>query len=140
MLKKEDPPGYSPETAFHPYAAATIALVVGFFGGLAGAPGAFILSPVMMTVLRIPTRITIGSTLGIVLMASASTSAGKLLAGQVRLDLAVAAIVGAIPGAFAGSAFSHRLDVRTLRSILAVLIASVGIMMLLQSLGVIPGS
>ncbi|HLF15139.1 MAG TPA: sulfite exporter TauE/SafE family protein [Bacteroidota bacterium] len=140
MLKREDLPDYSPETDFQPFTAGTIALCVGFFAGLAGAPGAFILSPIMMTVLRVPTRLTIGSTLGIVLMASASTSAGKFLAGQVHPDLAAAAILGAIPGSFAGSALSHRLDVRTLRSILAVIIALVGITMLLQSLGVFPRS
>ncbi len=140
VAKREDRPDFSPETDFHPVVAGGIALFVGFFGGLAGAPGAFILSPIMMTILRIPTRVTIGSTLGIVLMASASTSAGKLLAGQVRFDLATAAIIGSIPGSFAGSMLSHRLDVRTLRTILAVLIAAVGVTMLAQSLGLIPGS
>ncbi len=140
IAKREDRPDYSPDTDFNPIAGGAIALFVGFFGGLAGAPGAFILSPIMMTLLRIPTRITIGSTLGIVLMASASTSAGKLLAGQVRLDLAAAAILGTIPGAVAGSLLSHRLDVGTLRKILAVIIAAVGVTMLIQTIVLIAGS
>ncbi len=140
LMKKEDLPGYSTETDFRPLPAGVIAILVGFFGGMVGAPGAFILSPLMLTLLRIPTRITIGSTLGIVLMAAAATSAGKVLAGQVRWDLAAAAIVGSVPGAIAGSSLSHRLNVRTLRSVLALLIASVGVLMLLQSLGIIPDS
>lgn len=119
--------------------AVLISLAVGFFGGLAGAPGAFILSPLMMTVLRIPTRITVGSTLGIVLLASISTSFGKLFGGQVRLDYASAAIVGAIPGSIAGSALSHRLSTTSLRRILSILIAVVGIYMLLGVIGVVPG-
>ncbi|HLA99843.1 MAG TPA: sulfite exporter TauE/SafE family protein [Bacteroidota bacterium] len=134
VIKKEDRPGFSENTDFRAVAAAVISVVVGFFGGMAGAPGAFILSPLMMTVLGIPTRITIGSTLGIVLMASASTSVGKILAGGVRFDLAVAGITGSIPGAIAGASLSHRLQTTTLRNILAVLIAIVGIAMLLRTL------
>ncbi len=140
VRKREDRQAYSTETDFRPVPAITVALLVGFFGGMVGAPGAFILSPLMMTLLRIPTRITIGSTLGIVLMAAAATSTGKVLAGQVRWDLAAAAIAGSVPGAIAGSSLSHRLNVRTLRGVLAVLIGLVGVLMLLQSLGYIPES
>ncbi len=140
VKKKEDIPGYASGTDFRPIPAVTVAFLVGFFGGMVGAPGAFILSPLMMTLLRIPTRITIGSTLGIVLLAAAATSAGKVLAGQVRWDLAAAAIAGSVPGAIAGSSLSHRLNVRTLRVVLAVLIGSVGALMLLQAYGLVPGS
>jgi len=139
VIKKHDRPDFSDERDLQTGAAVVISVVVGFFGGMAGAPGAFILSPLMMTVLGIPTRVTIGSTLGIVLMASAATSVGKILAGHVRFDLAAAGILGSIPGAFFGSSLSHRLNIMALRVILAVIIAAVGIAMLLTTLNVLPG-
>lgn len=140
VARREEPEHYSARTDFRPLPAGLIAFGVGAFGGIVGAPGAFLLSPLMMTVLRIPTRITIGSTLGIVLMAALSTSAGKLLAGHVRWDLAAAAVAGAIPGAVAGASLSHRLRVGTLRAILAVLIAGVGIVMFLEAVGLLHSS
>jgi len=134
VVKKEDRVDFSDDRDLRTAAAVIISVIVGFFGGLAGAPGAFILSPLMMTVLGIPTRVTIGSTLGIVLMASVSTSVGKVLAGHVRFDLALAGIAGCVPGAFLGASVSHRLPVMTLRVILAVVIAGVGVAMLLKTL------
>jgi uncharacterized membrane protein YfcA len=134
VVKKEDRPDFSDERDLRRGAAVVISVIVGFFGGLAGAPGAFILSPLMMTVLGIPTRVTIGSTLGIVLMASVSTSVGKVLAGHVRFDLVLAGILGSIPGAWSGSSLSHRLNTMTLRVVLAVIIAIVGSAMLIKTL------
>lgn len=115
--------------AFNRAGAIGIASGVGFFGGLVGAPGAFILSPLMMTVLKIPTRITIGSTLGIVVLSALATSFGKLLTGQVPATATVVAVVSALPGVFIGSALSHKTRTKTLRRALAVLIGAVGLHM-----------
>jgi uncharacterized membrane protein YfcA len=114
--------------------AVVIALSVGLFGGMAGAPGAFILSPLMMTVLKIPTRITIGSTLGIVLLSALAASIGKLATGQVPLEATAVAVLASLPGAYIGSLLSHRLRTRTLRAILAALIGGVGLQMWYQLL------
>jgi uncharacterized membrane protein YfcA len=112
--------------------AILIALSVGFFGGIAGAPGAFLISPLMMIVLKIPTRITIGSTLGIVLLSAFSTSVGKFATGQVPPLHTLAAVIGALPGVMVGSMMSHRLSVTSLRRILAGLISLVGLRMLYE--------
>jgi uncharacterized protein len=117
---------------FNTMLAVVIALMVGFFGGIAGAPGAFILSPLMMTVLKIPTRITIGSTLGIVILSAGSASIGKFITGQVPVDYTLIAVAASIPGVLFGSMFSHQLKAKTLRFILALLIAMVGLEMWYQ--------
>ncbi len=131
MTRKREP---EQETAgplqFNVPLAIAIALAVGIFGGMAGAPGAFILSPLMMTVLRIPTRITIASTLGIVVMSSLAATIGKLATHQVPLDATAVAVLAALPGSFLGSRLSYRLRARTLRIALAVIIGGVGINML----------
>lgn len=107
--------------------AGIISAAVGFFGGIAGSPGAFILSPIMMTMLKIPTRITIGSTLGIVLLSAGAASVGKFLTGQVPIEMTVVAAAATIPGVSIGSYFSYQFKASTLRFVLALLIAAVGL-------------
>jgi uncharacterized protein len=112
--------------------AIFIAVMVGFFGGIAGAPGAFILSPLMMTLLKIPVRITIGTTLGIVLMSAGAASIGKFVTAQVPLELTLVAAAASIPGVILGSMFSHQIKAKTLRIAIALLIAMVGLEMWYQ--------
>jgi uncharacterized protein len=120
------------EFKFNPVLAVVIALMVGFFGGIAGAPGAFILSPLMMTILKIPVRVTIGSTLGIVLLSAGSASIGKLVTGQVPLELTLLAVAVSVPGVIFGSIFSHQIKAKTLRVAIALLITMVGLEMWYQ--------
>ena len=129
VIKKGDNSEGGADLSYSIVGASGVATGVGFFGGMVGAPGAFLLSPLMMSVLRIPTRITIGSTLGIVLLSALAASAGKIATGLVPLYPTIAAIIGSLPGVAIGSMFSHRLHARTLRWALAVFIGAVGIQM-----------
>lgn len=95
--------------------AIVIALAVGLIGGLIGAPGAFIYVPLLMYVLAIPTRVTLGSTLAIVLLGSLTGVIGKMATGQVPLLPAAALVIGAIPGARLGGHLSKRMNVAILR-------------------------
>ncbi len=119
---------------YNKFAAVLIGTVVGFFGGVAGAPGAFLLSPLLMIILKIPIRITIGSTLGIVLLASLATSLGKITSGIVPFDLTSAAILFSIPGVYLGSSLSHKFTTSALRWSLAFVIALMGLDMWFQIL------
>lgn len=107
--------------------AVTLAALVGFFGGMVGAPGAFILAPLMMVLLHVPTRVTIGSSLGIVLFSSLAATIGKIIVDQVVFLPALAAVAGALPGVALGVRLSGRLETKTLRRVLAVLTAGIGI-------------
>ncbi len=130
FLKRESTEEELPEDIrFNVAGAIAIAVGVGFFGGMVGAPGAFLLSPLMMTLLNIPTRITIGSTLGIVLLSAAAASVGKFTAGLIPYTHTVVAIIAAIPGSYIGSKLSHFLPAKILRWALAVIIAGVGVQM-----------
>ncbi len=103
--------------------AIVISLSVGFLGGMVGQAGAFILVPLMLYVLKLPTRITIGSSLGIVLCSSFAGFLGKLTTGQIPLSLALALALGAVVGAQAGGLVSKRMTPRVLRTSLALVIA-----------------
>lgn len=53
------------DVEFNKYLAFSVALPVGFLGGIVGQGGAFILIPMMLYVIKIPMRIALGSSLAI---------------------------------------------------------------------------
>lgn len=121
--------GAVPEIPFHKPRAVGLAVVVGFFGGLIGQGGSFLIVPLMIHVLKIPTRITLGTSLSMVLMGSAAGVAGKILGLQVDFSLALALVAGAFPGAWVGAVLSHRTRPAVLRRSLAVVIGLAAVKM-----------
>lgn len=114
--------------------AAVISLGIGLFGGMVGAPGAFIYIPVMIYILNIPTRIVIGSTLGIVLFGAIMGTVGKAATGQIIWPYAIALVVGTVPGAQLGGRISKKTSTKRLRQAIAVIIAITGLRMWYQIL------
>ena len=102
--------------------AIAIAVSVGLLGGLVGQGGSFILIPLMLYGLRLPTRVVIGSNLAIVFLSSLAGFAGKLATGQVPYFLAALLVAGAVPGAQVGGVLSLRTSPGWLRRGLAVVI------------------
>jgi len=114
--------------------AMAVSLVIGVFGGMVGAPGAFIYIPVMIYILNIPTRIVIGSTLGIVFLGALAGTVGKMATGQILWPAALALVVGTVPGAQFGGGVSKKINTKYLRLVIAVIIAITGIKMWFQIL------
>jgi uncharacterized membrane protein YfcA len=102
--------------------AVLVALAVGLLGGTVGQGGSFLLVPLMLHVLRVPTRVAIGTNLALVLLSSAAGLAGKLATAQVPLLAAGMLAVGTVPGAQVGSALSQRTPTRGLRAALGVVV------------------
>jgi uncharacterized membrane protein YfcA len=124
LPKTEDHGAGDPDAClFHLPLAVSIALAIGFLGGLVGQGGSFILIPLMLHVLRLPTRVVIGSNLALVFLASLAGFAGKAATGQVPFLPAVLLVIAAVPGAQLGGILSHRTHPRWLRTTLAVVIA-----------------
>ncbi|QWR78645.1 sulfite exporter TauE/SafE family protein [Candidatus Magnetomonas plexicatena] len=114
---------------FNKIKAVIISSALGFIGGMVGAPGAYIFTPLMIYFLRIPVKVAIGSTLGIVLVSSVSGIAGKVLTGQVPFLLTASVVLGAVPAARLGAGFTKKIPAQTLRKALAVIIALTSIRM-----------
>jgi hypothetical protein len=114
--------------------AVLVSLVIGTFGGMVGAPGAFIYIPVMIYLLNIPTRIVIGSTLGIVFMGAVTGTIGKMTTGQIIWPAAIALVIGTVPGAQFGGKVSKKINTKYLRLAIAVIIAITGARMWYQVL------
>jgi len=118
------------EVQFNRAGAFLIAVVVGFVGGMVGAPGAYIFIPLMIYVLQIPTRVALGSTMGIVFISSVAGLLGKIFTSQVPYLPTAAVVLGAIPGACMGGHFSHKVPVALLRRVLAFIIGFAAIRMI----------
>jgi len=107
--------------------AMVSAFLVGIVSGIVGAGGAFILIPIMLTVLKIPTRVTIASSLAIVLISAMGGVIGKLGAGHILVLPTIFTIIGSLIGAPIGSKVSKIVNVRYLRYALVFLISMTAI-------------
>jgi len=117
------------QVSFNPWLAASSATAVGLVGGLVGQSGAFILIPLLIHVLRIPTRIAIGTSLAVVFCAACAGALGKIAAGQVPFAAAVSLVGGAVAGAQLGGQLTEKVEPKWLRRLLALLIGASAIRM-----------
>ncbi len=120
---KESPE--SQDFEFNPYRFCVCGVLLGFMVGVVGAGGGFILIPVMYRILKIPMRIAVGSSLGIIFIAAIMGSLGKIIAMQVEWPLVAPIVLGSIPAALLGSQISKRLPAAHLRRFLMALISVV---------------
>lgn len=95
---------------------------VGLLGGLVGQGGSFILIPMMTAFLNVPIKVAMGSNLVIIFFSSLAGFIGKAATGQVSLPMALALLLGVLPGSLAGSRLSREAPARTLRLALGGLI------------------
>jgi uncharacterized membrane protein YfcA len=102
--------------------AVFLGMFLGFFLGLLGQGGAFIIIPLLLYVLKIPLRVALGSTLAIGLFSSTAGLAGKMATGQVPLLMAGSMLLGAIPLARLGGYAGKKTNVVSLRWLLAAVI------------------
>ncbi|MFZ7104023.1 MAG: sulfite exporter TauE/SafE family protein [Peptococcaceae bacterium] len=109
--------------------AVVCTFIVGALAGMIGAGGAFLLVPIMLYVLNIPLRITVGSSLAIVFFSALAGFLGKVYTNQIVWSLAVAIILGAMPGAYLGGKISKYIPIKALKGILAILITGTAIKM-----------
>ena len=114
---------------FNRFRAVITASGVGLLGGLVGQGGSFILIPLMISYVRIPTRIAIGSNLAIVLFSSVAGFLGKAFTGQIEWLLTIPLVLTGIPAACFGGIVSRRVSVLHLRQLLAVLIGLAAVRM-----------
>ncbi len=84
------------KVTFNKWLAAFFALVVGIGAGIVGAAGAFLLVPIMLVFLKVPTRMTIASSLAITFISSIGATIGKITTGQVDYLPAVIMIIASL--------------------------------------------
>jgi len=110
------------EVTFNKLLAVVLAIIVGIGSGIVGAAGGFLLVPIMLVVLKIPTRMTIATSLAITLISSVGGTTGKLITGQVEYYPAAIMIVASLIAAPLGVKAGKSLNTKVLQGILATLI------------------
>lgn len=118
----------------HPL-AAVCGLLLGLMSGLVGQGGAFLFIPVMLYVLRIPLRITIGTALVVGIASSSAVLLGRLGTAQVPWPEAITAVLGAVIGGQIGARLSQRVPRKLLRRALSVIIVGTAVHMAARVLG-----
>lgn len=120
---------------FNKSLAAILALIVGVASGIVGAAGGFLLVPILLTVLKIPTRVTIATSLAITFISSIGGSIGKVVTGQVEYWPAFIMIIASIIAAPLGAKIGQKMNVKVLQYLLAFMIAGTAIKIWLDILG-----
>lgn len=110
------------QVKFNKWLAAILALIVGLGSGVVGAAGGFLLVPIMLVVLKIPTRVTIASSLAITFISSIGATVGKISTGQVGYYSAIIMVVASIIAAPLGAMAGKKMNTKILQVILALLI------------------
>jgi uncharacterized protein len=116
-------------SAIPPVAIGTF---VGWLTAIMGVGGGFVMVPAMIYLLRMPTRVVIGtSTFQIVCVTAFTTLLQAVQNQSVDVALSLPLIVGGVIGAQFGVGFAERLKAEQLRALLALLVLAVAVRMAL---------
>ncbi|MDB5626121.1 MAG: permease [Tardiphaga sp.] len=103
-------------------------LIIGFIGAVMGIGGGFILIPIMIYVLRVPTSTVIGTSMVLTLVTMVfATLLHAVTNHLVDAVLALILMIGGVTGAQFGARAGQRIRGEHLRLLLGLLILSVGI-------------
>jgi uncharacterized membrane protein YfcA len=115
------------QVKFNKWLAAILSLIVGVGAGIVGAAGAFLLVPILLVVLKIPTRMTIASSLAITFISSIGATVGKITTGQVDYYPAAIMVVASLIASPLGAMAGKKMNTKILQIILAILISATAI-------------
>ena len=105
-----------------------IGLVIGFIGAVMGIGGSFILIPIMIYVLRVPTGTVIGTSMVLTLVTMVfATMLHAITNHLVDAVLALILMIGGVTGAQFGARAGQRIRGEHLRLLLGLLVLAVGI-------------
>ncbi|WP_147535615.1 sulfite exporter TauE/SafE family protein [Bacillus marasmi] len=110
--------------SFNRFLAIIFALVVGISSGIVGAAGAFILVPIMLVILKIPTRVAIGSSLAITFISSIGATIGKVFGGHMLLVPSIVMVISSLIAAPIGARLSKKINTKSLEKILFIIIVA----------------
>jgi uncharacterized membrane protein YfcA len=107
-----------------------IGVFVGWLTAIMGIGGGFLIVPALIYILRMPTRIALGtSSFQIIFVTAFATVLQSTENHSVDLVLALPLIVGGVIGAQYGVGLAHKLKAEELRALLALLVLAVAIRM-----------
>jgi uncharacterized membrane protein YfcA len=105
-----------------------IGFVIGFIGAIMGIGGGFLLVPMLIYLLRVPTATVIGTSMMLTLVTMASATVMHAATNhQVDAVLALILMIGGVIGATFGARTGQRMRGERLRMLLGLLVLAVGL-------------
>lgn len=105
-----------------------VGALVGLLGAVMGVGGGFIMVPAMIYLLKMPTKVVVGTSLfQIIFVAAFNTMMHAITNHTVDMVLALLLLIGGVVGAQIGSRLGAKLRGEQLRILLAALVLGVGI-------------
>ncbi|MED4918024.1 sulfite exporter TauE/SafE family protein [Geobacillus thermodenitrificans] len=115
------------QVTFNKWLAAVLAFLIGVGSGIVGAAGAFLLVPIMLVVLKIPTRMTIATSLAVTFISSIGSTFGKIATGQVDYIPALVMVAASLLASPLGAKTGQKMNTKVLQVILAVLVLATAV-------------
>ncbi|EZH64199.1 membrane protein (plasmid) [Bacillaceae bacterium JMAK1] len=127
LPKKNNENLIAKEVHFNKAVAMVSAFLVGVASGIVGAAGSFLLLPVLLVILKVPTRVAIATSLAVTFISSIGSTLGKVVTDQVLYGPAVIMIIASIIAAPIGAKIGQRMNTKLLQIALAVLILATAV-------------
>lgn len=115
------------QLSFNQWLAGSLAFIVGVGAGIVGAGGSFLLVPIMLVLLKVPTRITVATSLAVTFISSIGSATGKVLTGQVPFLPTLVVVIASLIASPIGAAIGKRTNTKVLQVILAVFIIATAV-------------
>ncbi len=96
--------------------------LVGLSSGIVGAGGGFILIPLMIRVLKVPIKIAVGSSLGIIFLGALMGVAGKIASTQVEWKYVLPVLLASVPASIVGAKLSAKVKPTYIRRALFTMV------------------
>jgi len=107
-----------------------LGLIVGFIAAIMGVGGAFLMVPAMIYLIGMPTKLVPGTSLFVTIFITAFVTISHALSFQtIDLVLVMILISGSIAGVHAGQKIGQKLQGSELKTLLALLLLAVGLLM-----------
>src|SRR5205814_9924923 len=105
-----------------------IGFIIGFFGAIMGMGGGFLLVPMLIYLLRVPTATVLGTSMVLTLVTMASATVMHAATNHlVDAVLALILMVGGVIGAQFGARAGQKISSEWLRLLLGLLVLAVGL-------------
>jgi hypothetical protein len=101
-------------------------LVAGAISGLLGLGGGIIKVPVLNTFCGVPIRVAAATSTFMIGVTAAASAVVYFSRGDMVLPLTAAVVLGALPGSLLGARLSERVEARSLKVLMAVILLVVG--------------
>jgi len=109
-------------------------LAAGAISGLLGLGGGIIKVPILTAFCGIPIRVAAATSAFMIGVTAAASSFLYFGRGDVALPLSAAIALGALPGSLLGAHLSHRVQTRSLKVIMALVLLTMGAQMAFKAL------